>query len=495
MNASYGINHQYLLDFQVLTPLHVGGPLEKHLKKDLDFLVQNQKLYLLDEQALLENLGHEELTEALLNGIQFNKFTQLLNQHHLRLEQVIKGKAIPIPVGEFSEIKTFIRDGLQGRPYLPGSSLKGAIRSIVFGHLAKREPRRFSNKASGSTLEKSALGGFSDSIFRHFKVGDISFEKTEFFPTKTFNLHSREKKWTGGWRHGKKNTNSQFNNYNGIFVHECLAPGVSGKLSLRMLDSKGALTQQMRTALYSNKDKEELKVKLPAIFDALVTPAGLTPWYDLINAHSRAYLQKEIAFFETYPVAETRQIIASLESILAILTDKPPTNWCIMRMAHGSGFHSITGDWQYPDTYTDPNDCHHGGINQGKKKYKSRKLAFRDSRFYPMGWIAWGEGVPANLLASIGPGTAVPEMAAPKVIEGPRFFSGKLKIGSELDAEVIVAGPPIMVRVYFQESVTREMQLLGYRNSLAKGSQLVVTVESLDKDGNVKSVKFKKLKL
>lgn len=42
-------------------------------------------------------------------------------------------------------------------------------------------------------------------------------------------------------------------------------------------------------------------------------------------------------------------------------------------MSAGSGFHSITGDWQFSD-YTNT-EIWKDGRNAGKMKYKSRKIA------------------------------------------------------------------------------------------------------------------------
>jgi len=66
----------------------------------------------------------------------------------------------------------------------------------------------------------------------------------------------------------------------------------------------------------------------------------------------------------------------------------------LLRLGAGSGFHAMTGDWQFDD-HTETG-YHQGGRNHGKKKYKSRKLAFEwdETRgnegeyvFYPMGFI------------------------------------------------------------------------------------------------------------
>ncbi len=62
-------------------------------------------------------------------------------------------------------------------------------------------------------------------------------------------------------------------------------------------------------------------------------------------------------------------------------------------MSAGSGFHSITGDWQYTDYASQPG-IWQDNRNAGKKKYKSRKIAIGSSvdkfKFTPMGFIKIG---------------------------------------------------------------------------------------------------------
>ena len=54
-------------------------------------------------------------------------------------------------------------------------------------------------------------------------------------------------------------------------------------------------------------------------------------------------------------------------------------------MSAGSGFHSITGDWQFEDySRTGVWDF---GRNQGKQKYESRKIAVYGEHFDLMGFV------------------------------------------------------------------------------------------------------------
>ena len=104
----------------------------------------------------------------------------------------------------------------------------------------------------------------------------------------------------------------------------------------------------------------------------------------IINNHTRQYLEKELKFFKKYMEGEYADILMdeddnNLGTIPLLLDelDNLQPNECIIKLAAGTGFHSITGDWQYTD-YT-------GGLlgqsRDNKDKFakpKSRKIAVTD---------------------------------------------------------------------------------------------------------------------
>lgn len=111
--------------------------------------------------------------------------------------------------------------------------------------------------------------------------------------------------------------------------------------------------------------------------------------FKIINKYTVDYINKEIAFFESYAASKTDRIIESLN----IIKDQSPidNSFCLLKMSAGSGFHSITGDWQYQDyvntgkwEYGDRNKTHHPGA----PKYKSRKIACQtEDVFSLMGFV------------------------------------------------------------------------------------------------------------
>jgi hypothetical protein len=131
----------------------------------------------------------------------------------------------------------------------------------------------------------------------------------------------------------------------------------------------------------------------------------------IINTHTKEYIDKQIKFFEKYSNNETDNIIENLRNIKTQIPDDNSS--CVLKMSAGSGFHSITGDWQFDDFVIDDiwGDIYEKNIDgtknpkfdydyikygisfnkrknlQGKIKWKSRKIAIDGNNFYLMGFV------------------------------------------------------------------------------------------------------------
>lgn len=110
--------------------------------------------------------------------------------------------------------------------------------------------------------------------------------------------------------------------------------------------------------------------------------------FSIINAHTKKYLEKEKAFFTKYATDKTDKIIENIE----LLVKQLPENgeYCILKMAAGSGFHNITGDWQFDVFSIDSIDGQrrNRGKMHGKESAKSRKIAIQNGdQFSFMGFV------------------------------------------------------------------------------------------------------------
>ena len=377
------INKKYNVTAQVLTPLSIGQGAEKDLVYGIDYLTKE------DEYGNLW-LYHLDLNKMVTAGVDINRLTLLFVQGKPqdiknligpKLEKVSDRKMLlPVSSEEAlrNPIKTFLRNQLTYRPVLAGSSLKGALRSILFSDLVgndedKKRLRQELKFAQGSiNLNNRYFGDMTKGtdFMRFIRVGDFEFEETGLVNTKIFNLHHKEQEWEGGWKHSRDNTTRDFNPIGFNTIYECLLPNAVAQGAIMFADSLFDKTQQVH-------DKK-----------AVLLHSDVATLCDIVNNHTLDYLDREFNFFETYHSDKSQCIINSMTDIYnecIRLTEEEPHS-CILKMSAGSGFHSITGDWQY-DEYIESGN-HLLDRKRDGELPKSRKIVVSGSKpFSLMGFI------------------------------------------------------------------------------------------------------------
>lgn len=356
---------RFYFDLDIITPLAIGAGDEKDWINGLDFVVKEGKAYILDlNKAIETGVDIDRLTACFLQR-DSKGVMQLLGNN---LERVSK-RILSCPnVGTNSDIKSFIRNQLTDKPVVPGSSLKGAIRSILFTHLRKHGEER--NDAVFGKLK----GG--EDFMRFIQFSDIELSKTKLFNTKIFNLQNLDGEWVGGWKHGARHTDEDFkpNGFNTIY--ECLYND-EDNLGYGNVTFKQKLFDMFDAQTEGNMPYRDGKKQLMG--------GGITNLFKIINAHTRAYLQKEKKFFKEFQADRSDEIIECIDSLLDTLAEINDNSSCLLKMSAGSGYHSITGDWKYDD-YTDTGEWENGR-NAGKMKYKSRKIVQENGYLSLMGFV------------------------------------------------------------------------------------------------------------
>ena len=353
-----GINKRYNLEIEVLTPLSIGAAAEKDWVRGIDFVVEDGKLYKLNlKKILLQGISPEVISSLFASKDEQGLKAKLTG----KLEKV-SDFAIPLPAQSDNDVKTFVKNQLTGLPVLTGSSLKGAIRSVLFQHL--RGKTRDGKEVFGSAKE-------GDEFMRFIKLSDTDFDGTSLVNTKIFNLRKPDNEWLGGWKHDFSSTGRQFSHTGFNTLYECLMPR-----------QKGLATIMMSETVYDrfeSSEKPHFKTgsKRPILHDDVSTLFGI------INKHTKDYLLKEKAFFLKYPTDKSGEIVDSIDSLLNQIPSD--NSFCLLKMSAGSGFHSITGDWQFDDYSKAPFDRKRN--RDGKVNPKSRKIAIWDDNFSLMGFI------------------------------------------------------------------------------------------------------------
>ncbi len=365
--ADKSINKLYTLEAAVLTPLHIGAGTEKDWLENADFIFENGKVYLLDQKKIINAIGVDKLASSLSSGNLKNSLPGDIDRY---ASNIYDCKTL-----SRNEIKAHVRAGLDNKPVIPGSSLKGALRSIIINSFHPKGKHDINNMMGAATK--------GDEFGRFIKLSDAHFSNTELTNTKIFNLSGSGTPFTGGWKHAPKNaTDTKFKPKGFNTIYEIIPKGERADLSLKIADGTWNNFKKHAEITYKRQNKLEKKEK--------IIENDIEYLFSIINDYTKIYIDKEIAFFTKYNQAEhTDKIIDSLKNIKSHIAEDNKS--CVMRMAAGSGFHGITGDWQHELHDVDRVTNYGRGPSKsefnGKKSAKSRKIAINNNRFEPMGFI------------------------------------------------------------------------------------------------------------
>ena len=356
---------RYPIELEVITPLSVGAGNDNEWVKGLDFVQKEGKVYVIDMQKVAAaGVDVEALTALFLKSDDFG-ISQLLGSKIGELSRYI----FSLPAKTDNNIKTFLRTQMFDKPLVAGSSIKGSVRSALFNYLRTTEEK---NEEVFGTMKDGT------DFMRFIRIGDVEMPSTVLVNTKIFNLRGHGSDWQGGWKHrgtdreGNSHTDNHYNPVGFNTLYECVAPGKKGIGNISLAANAFSLLEKYGPgkSLYAGQKRTLLNEPINCLFK-------------IINNVTKAYLQKERAFFQKYDAERTDEVLSCIESLLSMIPSDGSS--CLMKMSAGVGFHSITGDWQYDDY--DKTKLWTDGRHAGKKKYKSRKIAEYNHRLQLMGFV------------------------------------------------------------------------------------------------------------
>ena len=350
---------RYPIELEVITPLSVGAGNDNEWVKGLDFVQKEGKVYVIDMQ------------KVAAAGVDVEALTALfLKSDDLGISQLLGGKigelsryVFDLPAKTDNNIKTFLRTQFYDKPLVVGSSIKGSIRSALFNYLRMDEQKNeevFGNMKDGTDF------------MRFIRIGDVEMPSTVLVNTKLFNLRKGGEEWLGGWKQLMNKTIGDYNPVGFNTLYECVAPGEKGLGNISLAVNAFSLLEEFGNVRspYASKKRKLLNEPINCLFQ-------------VINDVTKAYLQKEQAFFQKYDAERSDEVLSCIESLLSMIPSDGSS--CLMKMSAGVGFHSITGDWQYDDY--DKTKLWTDGRHAGKKKYKSRKISEYNHRLQLMGFV------------------------------------------------------------------------------------------------------------
>ncbi|MFI3198465.1 MAG: type III-A CRISPR-associated RAMP protein Csm5 [Methylococcaceae bacterium] len=358
-----GINHTVKLGLEILTPTQAGSGEE--LFKELDYIDRAGDAFVVDQAQSFNAVasGNLALDNLLASGFNLSDLVKTAGQDFgYRLPWLSTKQKIP------DKFREQVKDAFN-RPYLPGSALKGAIRTALIAewlramqpeHFAHLLPKKKTSKNWAAKDLMQALTGnnANQDIFRPFKTKDVLFNASD--------LCLADIRWLNEsrWRSmTKKKSVDDWKAADGICA-EVLQPG---SLTLATLQWDGFLLSDSCW-----QQKGTVANILPKDF------AGLR---EQLNKHAKYRLGKEIEFYQTQgkqqPKDECQRILTQLEN---------DQDAAYLQLSWGSGWLGMTGDWASEDQVKSFRELFGLG-RPGKPFPKTRRLAVSGEPKLPLGWI------------------------------------------------------------------------------------------------------------
>lgn len=320
---------------QTLTPIHIGSG--EFLRNNADFVTFEEKgrpyVGIVDPKKVLELIGEESMDEWLASierAENIQEFVSLRNAHALPTDYILRkldNKVASIKDGD--TLKMCIHNGM-GKPYIPGSSIKGAIRTAVLASLSKTETalkhiviEKYKGKkdVSAKSVEAEIFGGDPNSdFFRFVKVGDAYFDCGCEFVDRLINLNIRE------------NTKDLIDKGKAQLV-EAINIGQSTNFMMKV----------DKTAYDNARNHWSGSKPLGTMPETMKDIASL---FVLINAHSTKLVNDEINYWNGLKgKSGASEYVLNMEKILHEIRQCVSGKECVLRIGHASGWRFMTGAW------------------------------------------------------------------------------------------------------------------------------------------------------
>ena len=347
------------IKIKTLPPVHIGSG--EVLQENFDYIRQE-----IDGDNFLSVINHKKVAENLLaKKISIDKWTACLQRgdnvkYFLEqffsegddsfLDRYIYLEEIPSKIPK--QLREHIHDGL-GRPYIPGSSIKGAIRTVILSSML-RKGQKNNNKPDDllKTKKKDKYGNLLDyNLMQTLQISDACFEQESMDAINMINLNIRE--------------NNSYQDEKASQFVEAITTEEESSLSMKIAD----------TTMCPVKSIKEL--------------------FALINNHTKRIIQNDIDFWYDY-IADDDIVGKYIDVVNEIKekVNKVEDNSCILRVGHANGWKFMTGDWAMGMmTVTEWNDIVRKARPGNDKKYtdypfpKSRRINKQGKEVQLLGFV------------------------------------------------------------------------------------------------------------
>nr|NQU94493.1 type III-A CRISPR-associated RAMP protein Csm5 [Bacteroidota bacterium] len=329
---------------ETITPVHIGSGVE--FQKNTEFLNQGEQVGIIDEKKVLDIIGTENIGQWVSI---IEKGKPLLDYLELRKPGIqiseVCSRVMDVYCESIANVKSLKEQLHNGtaKPYIPGSSLKGAIRTAIFTSLVNRlsgipDSDFFNRKKQldDSWISKKLFGKDPnhDSL-RFLHVGDVMFEKHS---TLAMNVMSMN------YMHRDISLNKSVGQ-----LTEAIGSGMESdfKLAIDQIKLKENL---MRKNIHTD-------IHFLDSYETLLT---------IINKHTIKLLQEEIELWDEYKNYQVvDEYLKNLSGILDAARDYK-ANEALLRLGHGSGWTFMTGNWAKKNMHLVPDEIWGKIVNKAR---------------------------------------------------------------------------------------------------------------------------------
>lgn len=315
------------IKIETLSKIHIGNG--AFLQNGNDFIVDDGAISVLSVDKLGKIIGSKpETIRQWVEAINHGKVESFVKSHMKGLPRSAYAKRQIECLAEFdgrqNTLKECMHDGM-GRPYIPGSSIKGAIRTAVMATLARKRiadrlkqeknTRKWKNIIMEMEREVLHFDAFTKSgkkdagpntdMFRFLKTGDAFFDK-------------------------------------GVEV-------AVNQINLNMSERKSLLDTRRRQAVEAIREgtSSQFRMNIDDDFFQKSGVNGLQGLFTLINNHIYNLLCDEMDFWckgDGGRYTGQDDYLDQLEVILDLI-DECQSNECVLRLGQANGWRFVTGAW------------------------------------------------------------------------------------------------------------------------------------------------------
>ncbi len=356
------LGERVFCSLEVLTPVHVGSGVR--LKAGFDFDTTTETTTIVSQADLYAYFrSRPEEGRAFAD-----------NPRLSTLKRMPGGLRYPVKA-EANDLLEFVRDG-NGRPYLPGSSIKGALRTALLRERVqsfKVEQAIGNVKFAEKDILKSVFGPDPyQNLMRALAPGDAAAHEGMLTLRRVLILNLTDANGeSAGWKNvPDRNTSSDPDKGTAIFA-EMLGPGAVVPFSLYRDDF-----------VFSDRARElNLQTKRFSMEDLAV----------LANRCARKRLASEFDFIDRIQnlkdVDNILDDIERLRNLIPVEKSDQEKQVFMLRMGWGSGWRSMTGDYLTENQLSIIRNQNPLG-KKGMPFPKTRKIVFdEDEPVYLPGWV------------------------------------------------------------------------------------------------------------